>query len=135
MNAGFEDIYILNGLMSEYGDDWEHIFQVYQKKRKPNADAIAELSYRNFIEMSSKTADPLFLLQKKIEKHFAKNHPGKWIPVYSRVTFSDQPYSDALAIGDKQERIMKQIMQIPSIELNWDSMEIEEKMLELLNKN
>ncbi len=135
MNAGFEDIYILNTLISKYGDDWERVFQEYQKKRKPNADAIAELSYRNFIEMSSKTADPYFLLQKKIEKHFAKNNPDKWIPVYSRVTFSDQPYSDALAIGDEQERIMQQIMQIPNIELKWDSLEVEEKMLELLNKN
>ena len=135
MNAGFEDIYILNALISKHGDDWEHIFQEYQKKRKPNTDAIAELSYRNFIEMSSKTADPLFLLQKKIEKHFAKNNPDKWIPVYSRVTFSDKPYSDALAIGDEQERIMQQIMQIPNIELIWDSTEVEEKMLELLNKN
>jgi len=135
MNAGFEDIYILNRLISKYGDDWEGIFQEYQKKRKPNADAIADLSYRNFIEMSSKTADPFFLLQKKIEKHFAKNNPDKWIPVYSRVTFSDQPYSDALAIGDEQERIMQEIMQIPNIELKWDSMEVEEKMLELLNKS
>ena len=135
MNAGFEDIYILNTLISKHGDDWEHIFEEYQKKRKPNTDAIAELSYRNFIEMSSKTADPLFLLQKKIEKHFAKNNPDKWIPVYSRVTFSDKPYSDALAIGDEQERIMQQIMQIPNIELIWDSTEVEEKMLELLNKN
>ena len=135
MNAGFEDIYILNALISKHGDDWQHIFEEYQKKRKPNTDAIAELSYRNFIEMSSKTADPLFLLQKKIEKHFAKNNPDKWIPVYSRVTFSDKPYSDALAIGDEQERIMQQIMQIPNIELIWDSTEVEEKMLELLNKN
>ncbi|MGB5460456.1 MAG: NAD(P)/FAD-dependent oxidoreductase [Eudoraea sp.] len=135
MNAGFEDIYILNGLISKYGDDWERIFQEFQKERKPNADAIAELSYRNFIEMSSKTADPLFLLQKKIEKHFAKNHPDKWIPVYSRVTFSDQPYSEALAIGDEQERIMQQVMQTPNIELLWDSKEVEEKMLELLAKN
>ncbi|MGB5608990.1 FAD-dependent oxidoreductase [Eudoraea sp.] len=135
MNAGFEDIYILNGLISKYGDDWERIFQEFQKERKPNADAIAELSYRNFIEMSSKTADPLFLLQKKIEKHFANKHPDKWIPVYSRVTFSDQPYSDALAIGDEQERIMQEVMQMPNIELIWDSKEVEEKMLELLTKN
>ncbi len=135
MNAGFEDIFILNKLMSKYGDDWEHIFQEYQKSRKPDADAIAELSYRNFIEMSSKTADPRFLLQKKIEKHFAIKYPDKWIPAYSRVTFSDQPYSEALAIGDEQERIMQQIMQIPDIEEKWDSMEVEDKMLELLNEN
>ncbi|MEP1985643.1 MAG: NAD(P)/FAD-dependent oxidoreductase, partial [Maribacter dokdonensis] len=69
MNAGFEDIYVLDQLIQEFGDDWERIFTTYQEKRKPNADAIAELSYRNFIEMSSKTADANFLLQKKIEKH------------------------------------------------------------------
>ncbi len=67
MNAGFEDIYVLNRLIGELGDDWEAIFQRYQAERKPNADAIAELSYRNFVEMSSKTADPEFLLQKKLK--------------------------------------------------------------------
>jgi hypothetical protein len=46
------------------GDD----FSEYQKTR--NADAIAELSYRNFMEMSSKTADDKFLLQKKLKNGF-----------------------------------------------------------------
>lgn len=134
MNAGFEDIYALDELMETYGDNWEAIFSTYQKQRKPNADAIAELSYRNFMEMSSKTADPKFLLQKKIEKHFAAKHPEKWIPVYSRVTFSDRPYAEALAIGDQQERIMKEVMALPKIEEKWDSQEVEDKILELLGE-
>ena len=132
MNAGFEDIFVLNQLMEKHGDDWEAIFSEYQESRKPNADAIAELSYRNFVEMSSKTADPKFLLQKKIEKHFANKHPEKWVPVYSRVTFSDRPYSEALAIGDMQETIMKQVMQMSNIEEKWDSKEVEDKILALL---
>ncbi len=132
MNAGFEDIYTLNKLMETHGDDWESIFMEYQKERKPNADAIAELSYRNFLEMSSKTADPNFLLQKKIEKRFAAKHPKKWIPAYSRVTFSERPYSEALAVGDAQEAIMKQVMQLPNIADKWDSAEVEEKILGLL---
>ncbi|GLU42456.1 FAD-dependent oxidoreductase [Allomuricauda sp. NBRC 101325] len=133
MNAGFEDIFVLDQLMDKHGDDWDIIFDEYQKLRKPNADAIAELSYRNFVEMSSKTADPKFLLQKKIEKHFASNHPDKWVPVYSRVTFSDKPYADALAIGDQQEAIMQQVMQLPNIEDKWDSKEVEEMILGLLD--
>ncbi|WP_222983547.1 FAD-dependent oxidoreductase [Flagellimonas meishanensis] len=133
MNAGFEDIFVLDGLMKAHGDDWETIFELYQKERKPNADAIAELSYRNFVEMSSKTADPKFLLQKKIEKHFASKHPDKWIPVYSRVTFSERPYAEALAIGDGQEAIMREIMRMPEIESKWDSKEVEDRMLELLS--
>lgn len=132
MNAGFEDIYELDKLMQQYGDQWGLIFQEYQKIRKPNADAIAELSYRNFIEMSSKTADPLFLLQKKIEKHFAQKYPELWVPVYSRVTFSDRPYTEALAIGDEQETIMKQVMKMPRIAEKWDSPEVEKKILKLL---
>ncbi len=134
MNAGFEDIYILNTIIDKHGNDWEAIFKEYQESRKPDADAIAELSYRNFIEMSTKTADPKFILQKKIEKRFAEKYPDKWIPAYWRVTFSDRPYSEALAIGDAQEAIMKEIMQIPNIEKIWDSEEVEYKILDLLPK-
>ena len=132
MNAGFEDIYVLNKIIESHGDDWETIFQEYQKQRKPDADAIAELSYRNFIEMSNKTADEKFLLQKKIEKRFSQKYPDKWIPMYSRVTFSYRPYSEALAIGDAQEMIMEKIMGLPNIENKWDSEEVEKMMLKML---
>lgn len=132
MNAGFEDIYALNNIMKKHEDNWEAIFTAFEKERKPNADAIAELSYRNFKEMSSKTADPMFLLQKKIEKHFATKHPEKWIPVYSRVTFSDRPYAEALAEGDVQEAIMQQVMKLPNIQEKWDGEEVENLILSLL---
>src|SRR6056297_1176723 len=134
MNAGFEDIFVLNQLIEKHANDWETIFMEYQRSRKPNADAIAELSYRNFMEMSSKTADPSFLLQKKIEKRFAAKYPNKWIPAYSRVTFSDRPYSEALAIGDAQEELMQEVMQMPNITTVWDSKAVEEKILSLLDK-
>ena len=132
MNAGFEDITILSEMIEKYGDDWERIFQEYEISRKPNADAIAELSYRNFMEMSSKTADEKFLLQKKIEKWFSDKHPDKWMPLYSRVTFSSQPYSEALAIGDFQNKIMEEVMQIANIKENWSTLEVENKIIELL---
>ena len=132
MNAGFEDITVLSEMISKYGDDWKTIFSEYQKSRKPNADAIAELSLRNFIEMSTKTADEKFLLQKKIEKWFSDKHPDKWMPLYSRVTFSLQPYAEALAIGDLQNKIMEEVMQMPDIEANWNSEEVEKKIIDLL---
>ncbi|MBF6608504.1 MAG: FAD-dependent monooxygenase [Flavobacterium sp.] len=135
MNAGFEDISVLNELMQQYGDDWKTIFSEYQSQRKPNADAIAELSYRNFLEMSSKTADPQFLLRKKIEKWFADRHPSMWEPLYSRVTFSHRPYAEALAIGDRQKIIMDDIMMIPNIERVWDSEMIEKRILQELQDN
>lgn len=134
MNAGFEDISILNEMMQKYGDDWNTIFKEYENSRKPNADAIAELSYRNFIEMSTKTADANFLLQKKIEKWFSEKHPDKWIPLYSRVTFSHQPYAEALAIGDRQDEIMKEILALESIEEIWETEPVEQRILQLLSE-
>ena len=133
MNAGFEDISVLYELISQFGDDWKVIFSEYEKNRKPNADAIAELSYRNFMEMSSKTADDTFLLQKKIEKHFADKYPDKWIPLYSRVTFSNRPYSEALDLGNRQNEIMESIMKMPNIEKIWESEAVEKAILEQLN--
>ena len=134
MNAGFEDIDVLSELLDQYPEDWEKVFKTYEKERKPNADAIAELSFRNFKEMSTKTANPLFLLQKKIERRFADAHPDLWIPAYSRVTFSNNPYKEALDEGDRQEAIMKHIMALPNIEDLWDSEEVEQKMLALLEE-
>lgn len=133
MNAGFEDITVLAEFMEEFGDDWSSVFQHYQDSRKPDADAIAELSWRNFMEMSSSVADEKFLLRKKIEKRFSEKHPDKWLPLYSRVTFSDRPYSEALALGDRQKEIMDEIMTTPGIDSKWDSDEIENKILSLLD--
>jgi len=135
MNAGFEDISALNELLDEFPHDWSTIFKKYQEIRKPNADAIAELSYRNFIEMSTKTADKDFLLQKKIEAWFTKKHPNRWLPLYDRVTFSLNPYADALAIGDYQKKVMEEVMKLPGIHENWQTEEVEQFMLEILNKN
>ncbi len=132
MNAGFEDIAVLDDLMDEYGDDWKTIFSEYQTSRKPNADAIAELSYRNFVEMSNKTASSDFLLRKKIENYFTEKFPDKWVPLYSRVTFSDKPYAEALAIGDQQRKIMDEVMKLNEIEAKWNSKEVEDMILDML---
>ncbi|WP_268223018.1 FAD-dependent oxidoreductase [Sinomicrobium oceani] len=132
MNAGFEDIRVLNNLMNVHGNDWHSIFRQYESERKPNTDAIAELSFRNFMEMSTKTADPQFILRKKIEGRFAAKHPDKWVPLYSRVTFSERPYAEALAEGDRQRAIMDRIMEIKNIADIWDSEEVEQRILGLL---
>jgi len=84
------------------------------------------------MEMSTKTADKQFHLQKKIEAHFTEKYPGKWLPLYDRVTFSLNPYVDALAIGDLQKSIMDEVMLQPDIEEKWDSEEIEQLILSKL---
>jgi kynurenine 3-monooxygenase len=134
MNCGFEDCRILDELIDTHDNDWTKILENYQLLRKPDADAIADLAVSNFTEMRERTADPMFLLQKKIEARLHDKHPEQWIPAYSQVTFSPHiRYSQALQRGLQQEAIMQSIMQLPNIESKWDSEEVEQMILEKIS--
>ncbi len=132
MNAGFEDCTVLWDLMKKHNEDWEKVFSEYQQTHKPNGDALQDLSLHNYHVMRDYVADPKFLLQKKIEARIFEKHPDKWMPLYSQVTFSHIPYSEAIAIGKKQDKIMKEILKTPNIEEVWDSENIENKILNFL---
>jgi kynurenine 3-monooxygenase len=133
MNSGFEDCSVLNELIEEYDHNWADILPQFQQLRKPDADAIADLAVNNFIEMRERTADPMFLLQKKIEAKLHEHHPDKWIPAYSQVTFSPQiRYSEALRNSQRQEAIMQEIMKQENIAQEWDSARVEQMILERL---
>ncbi len=126
MNAGFEDCRILNDMMDNY-NSWEDILENFQKSRKPNADAIAELARRNFVEMSELVANKRFQLRKKIEGRMNTLYPDQWIPLYTMVTFSPHiSYSQALHKGLKEDAIMEKILNIPGIEENWQEMDFKE---------
>lgn len=134
MNCGFEDCRVLDGLIDKHKEDWQAILREYQSLRKPDADAIADLAINNFTEMRDKTADPKFLLQKKIEAKLHDKYPDKWIPAYSQVTFSPHiRYSEALQRGQKQEAIMQEIMKAPDIEITWDNDELHRRIIERMN--
>ena len=133
MNAGFEDCSVLNELIEAHDHNWEAILPQFQQLRKPDADAIADLAVNNFIEMRERTADPMFLLQKKIEAKLHEHHPDKWIPAYSQVTFNPQiRYSEALRNSQRQEAIMQEIMKQENIAQEWDSARVEQMILERL---
>ena len=124
MNAGFEDCRILNDLLDKHSDEWNKVMPAFEKLRKPDADAIADLALANFIEMRDLVADADFLLRKKIEAKLHQLYPDKWIPLYSMVTFHENiRYSDALKSGLKQQQIMDKVMNIPGIESTWESLD------------
>jgi len=124
MNAGFEDCRILNDLLNQHDDNWQMVLTGFQNERKKNADAIAQLALNNFIEMRDLVADADFLLRKKIEARLHQLYPNQWIPLYSMVTFHDtMPYSVAYETGQKQKKIMDEVMKRPGIEKEWEALD------------
>ncbi|MBL4715539.1 MAG: FAD-dependent monooxygenase [Bacteroidia bacterium] len=134
MNAGFEDCTILNEIMDD-SDDWQEIFHQYELQRKENSDAICDLALRNFIEMRDLVADPDFLYRKKIEAKLYKEFPDKWIPLYSMVTFTHMPYSEALQLGEKHDKAIKEIMEIEGIDGDWEKDQLKEQVSQIIESN
>ena len=120
MNAGFEDCRILNQIISKNKNNWSKIFPEYQKKRKANTDAIAELTLLNFIEMRDLVADPEFQLRKKIEAVIHQRIP-EYLPLYTMVTFTDIPYSEVLKKAEVEDQMMEEIMAIKQIKKIWNT--------------
>ncbi|MFN0275658.1 MAG: FAD-dependent oxidoreductase [Chitinophagales bacterium] len=121
MNCGFEDCSVLNELIDEYHHDWGKILPAFQSSRKQNTDAIADLAKLNFIEMRDLVADAGFQLKKKVAAKVAEKYPDKFIPVYSMVSFSQLPYSEALQEYKRQDDVLNEIILMKDIELKWET--------------
>ena len=105
MNAAFEDIVILDKMMDRHPDDWNSVFKAYQKERKVDTDAIADLAVDNFHEMKAHTASEIFQQKRKLEIAFEKEFPKEYFSKYSLVTFrEDLRYSEAMRRGRVQDK-------------------------------
>lgn len=121
MNAGFEDCSVMWQLMQKHNEDWALIFKAYENLRKPNGDAVQDLSLQNYIVMRDKVADPHFLLLQKIERRINYLYPQSYFPLYAMVSFTDIAYETALNKGNEQEAMIKNL--IAQHQLNEESPE------------
>jgi kynurenine 3-monooxygenase len=103
MNASFEDVLVLDGILDEHEGDWLKILEAFQDKRKIDADAIADLAIDNFYEMRDKVDDKEFVEKRKLEMQLEKQFP-EYYSKYSLVTFKEEiTYSEAMNKGRKQD--------------------------------
>jgi kynurenine 3-monooxygenase len=125
INCGFEDCTCLVELLDRHGADWPRVFVEFEKERKVNTDAIADMAIENFTEMRDRVADSRFLFRKKVELALEGKYPQLFVPKYAMVTFHRIPYSVALARGAVQDRILEEICaSVDLVEnLDWEKAE------------
>lgn len=132
MNASFEDVVVLDKFIEKHEGDWKTTFSEFEKERKIDADAIAELAIDNFHEMKEHVANTLFQEKRKLEVALEDNFPKKYNSKYSLVTFNaDIPYSKAMKIGRAQDKAILNLLEDGKLE---DTMSLEEKLTLVLNK-
>jgi kynurenine 3-monooxygenase len=86
------------------------VFAEVYARRKPNADAIAEMALENYLEMRELVANPHFLLQQSLALELERRYPRRFIPRYSMVMFHHEiPYRTAQERGRVQAQILAEL--------------------------
>ncbi len=110
MNCAFEDCAALDDLVATHGDDWTATFAALSARRKPNADAIADMALENYVEMRDTVRDPGFQLRKELAFELERRLPERFIPRYSMVMFhAEIPYAQAKMRGQVQLELLQSL--------------------------
>jgi kynurenine 3-monooxygenase len=109
MNAAFEDCTAFDELLDQH-DAWEPLFAAFDRVRRPNAEAIAQMALENYVEMRDTVRDPRFERFKALSVELERRFPDRFIPRYSMVMFHPEiSYADALHRGKVQEEILAEL--------------------------
>jgi kynurenine 3-monooxygenase len=109
MNAAFEDCSAFDRCLGDPDRPWNEIFAEFERRRRPNTDAIADMALENYVEMRSTVREPKFQLKKDLSFRLEERHPGRFIPRYSMVMFHTIPYAEAKRRGAIQEEILEEL--------------------------
>jgi kynurenine 3-monooxygenase len=110
MNSGLEDCLELVRLLKQHDDDWSTVLPEFDRIRRPNANAIADMALENYITMRLSVIDPKFQLKKDLGFKLERRFPKRFVPRYSMVMFHLIPYREAFERGETQESILNQLV-------------------------
>lgn len=119
MNAAFEDVVVLDSVLNLNLENWEATFKTYEKTRKKDTDAIADLAIDNFHEMKEHVVDPIFKEKRKLEMLLEKKFPKQYNSKYAMVTFNENiGYQIAMIRGRAQDRAILNMLANEDISVN-----------------
>lgn len=109
MNAGLEDVRVLfEEFLDKFPrDDLERALDAYTAFRVPDAHGINDLALQNYTEMRAGVLSPAYRLRKALEEALSVYLPQLgWQTKYSRVSFSNERYSEVIARSEHQGKML-----------------------------
>ncbi|KAJ3268408.1 hypothetical protein HDV01_003050 [Terramyces sp. JEL0728] len=109
MNCGFEDVLVLTNLFKKHvpseraptKQELSTILTEFTNTRKEDCQAICDLAQQNYLELRSGVTDPKYYARKQLETTLQKWFPNI-MPLYTMVSFTTIPYSQALKRNKRQ---------------------------------
>ncbi|MBJ6366503.1 FAD-dependent oxidoreductase [Snuella sedimenti] len=131
MNASFEDVVAFDKVLDAGYGNWEDVFTAFEKERKKDTDAIADLAIDNFHEMKGHVNKAIFREKRNLEMAFEKQFPNEYASKYALVTFNeDIGYREAMLRGRAQDKAILNLLADKKINLNDDLRNILKKVKE-----
>lgn len=91
LNTGLEDLYVLNDFIAENGLKTGKNLSEFASIRRPQSDAIRDISMEQFRYLTGKMTDSERMVRKEVEKHLEERGlPG----VYASCAFTTEPFAD-----------------------------------------
>lgn len=126
MNAGLEDVRVLFSILDKHrildetndpsGEADVSATAAYNRSvalaqytthRVPDAHSINDLALQNYVEMRASVLSPRYRLRKWLEETMSVYLPGLgWQTKYSRVSFSNERYSEVVEKSDRQGQVL-----------------------------
>ena len=110
MNASFRDCSTLAKLMGQNENDWKTIFNTFSSVQVENGHAIADMAIENYLEMRDHVNDTEYKKRRNVELKLERMFPGQFIPRYSMVSFHQIPYAEVYQRGEKQFKIIGDVL-------------------------
>ena len=124
MNAGMEDVRVLFDILDIQGvydpgstdkaarkTKREKALDEYTRQRRPDAHRINDFALQNYEEMRSGVTSPIYKLRKYVEEKISVYLPASGFKTqYTRISFSNERYSDVQRSVQRQSRILVGIL-------------------------
>jgi len=110
MNSAFEDALELTDSLAHHSTDTSAALARYYTRRKPNTDALAAMSHRNFAELRDTVRSPAVRLERACDTLLEKVLRHRWMPLHAMVTNTTIPYAQAQHRATRQHRILKYLL-------------------------
>ena len=110
MNAAMESCKVLMACIDEYPADWDEAFATFERVRRPDTDAIADMALENYVEMRDSVNDDAYKLRRELALELERRWPHEFTPRYAMVMFHTLPYAEAQRRAIEQAHVLDELL-------------------------
>jgi len=111
LNCGFEDCRLLDTLLAASSAPAD-VLSGFERRRRPDTDAIAAMALENYVEMRDSVRSPQFAARSRLAAELEREFPQRFIPRYSMVMFHPEiPYAQAQRRGTQQQQVLDRLVE------------------------